>query len=125
MDIISLTIAGLFTLLTGAFIALLVLAIVFNVTAGQRYRENLAQKLDQLRLGKMLSALGIDTEVYLHSERILDIHQQMNRCSSCVNTDQCDDQLSDGAVGADEIDFCNNERSLQEMLRNGQPKVPS
>lgn len=118
MDIFSLIITALLVLLTGAFVVLLVLAIMFNVQAGQRYRENLAKKLDQLRLGKMLSALGIDSETYLHSERIVDIHQQMNRCSGCANTDQCDDQLLEGVVRSDEIDFCNNERSLQEMLNN-------
>lgn len=123
MDIISLIITGLLVLLTGAFVILLVLAIMFNLKAGQRYRENLAKRLDQLRLGKMLSALGIDTETYLHSERILDIHQQMNRCSSCANTDLCDDQLSDGAVGSNEIDFCNNERSLQEMLKTNRSET--
>ena len=123
MDLISLIIAGLLVLLTGAFVVLMVLAIMFNLKAGQRYRANLAKRLDQLRLGKMLSALGIDTETYLHSERIVDIHQQMNRCSSCANTDQCDDQLADGAVRRDEIDFCNNERSLQEMLKTNRSET--
>jgi hypothetical protein len=124
MDFISLIITALLTLLTGAFVVLLVLAIMFNLKAGQRYRANLAKRLDQLRLGKMLSALGIDTEAYLHSERILDIHQQMDRCSSCANTDRCDDQLADGTVRSDEIDFCNNERSLQELLKTNRSETP-
>ena len=89
MDLISLIIAGLLVLLTGAFVVLMVLAIMFNLKAGQRYRANLAKRLDQLRLG----------------------------------TDQCDDQLADGAVRRDEIDFCNNERSLQEMLKTNRSET--
>lgn len=112
-SLITVTILGI--LLT-VFSALLLLTIIYNVKVGARYREPLAQKLQTLRLNKMLSALGIDTYEYLHKESVVTIHEQMNRCSECANTDECDDNLSSESITADEIDFCNNEASLQDML---------
>ncbi|MEA3243104.1 MAG: DUF6455 family protein [Pseudomonadota bacterium] len=123
MNVISIVIGGLLAVLTLAFTVLLVSAIVFNVNAGKKYRKSLANSVDQLRLSKMLTALGIDVDTYLHTERIVDIQQHMDRCSACENVKECDDQLSKGAVGAAaDISFCNNEQSLQEITRkNSQP----
>jgi rRNA maturation endonuclease Nob1 len=122
MKVISIVIGGLLAVLTLAFTVSLVLAIVFNVNAGRKYRKALANSVDQLRLSKMLSALGIDVDSYLHTERIVDIQQHMDRCSSCENIEKCDDQISKGALDAADISFCNNEQSLQEIARkNSQP----
>ena len=122
MNVISIVIGGLLAALALAFTVLLVSAIVFNVNAGKKYRRSLANRVKQLRLSKMLGALGIDVDTYLHTERIVDIQQQMDRCSACENLDKCDDQLSQGTVDAGDIGFCNNEQSLQEIARkNSQP----
>ena len=115
-EVISLAIMVALTVMTGAFILLLVVAIVFNVRAGERYRQKLAEKVDQLRLGRMLAALGVDTDSYVHGERVADIYQQMSRCSACENTDQCDDQLGKQSITPDNIGYCNNETSLKGML---------
>lgn len=117
MNIISIIIGGLLAVLTLAFTVLLASAIVFNLNAGKKYRESLANSVDQLRLSKMLTALGIDVDSYLHSERIVDIQQHMDRCSACDNVEKCDDQLSTGQLDATDIGFCNNEQSLQEIAR--------
>jgi len=122
MNAISIAIGGLLTVLTLAFTVLLVSAIVFNVNAGKKYRKSLANSVDQLRLSKMLTALGIDVDTYLHTERVVDIQQHMDLCSACDNLEQCDDQVSKGALDAADISFCNNEQSLQEIARkNSQP----
>ena len=118
MNILTAIVAGLLGILTLVFAVMLVSAIIFNVKAGKKYRQSLAVKVDQLRLSKMLNALGVDINTYLHTERMVDIQQQMNRCSACENTEKCDDQLSGGSISADEIGFCNNEQSLQEMTRD-------
>lgn len=115
-EVISLAVMAALVVMTGAFVVLLLVAIVFNVRAGERYRQGLATRVEQLRLGRMLAALGIDTDSYVHGERIGDIHAQMSRCSSCENTAQCDDQLGQQSVTVDSIDYCNNEASLQELL---------
>jgi hypothetical protein len=122
MNMISIIIGGLLAVLTLVFTVLLTSAIVFNVNAGKKYRKSLANSVDQLRLSKMLAALGIDVDTYLHTERIVDIQQHMNRCSTCENVEKCDDQLSKGPLDAADISFCNNEQSLQEIARkNSQP----
>jgi len=118
MNLFSLIVAGLLTVLTLAFGAMLVSAIVFNVSAGKKYRQSLATRIDQLRLSKMLSALGIDVNRYLHTQSTVDIRKHMDRCSACDKTDTCDEQLAAGNIKATDIDFCNNEKSLQDITRN-------
>ncbi len=120
MDALSVIIIVLLGILVCVFSVSLFLTIIFNVKAGIKYREPLAKKLHTLRLGKMLSALGVNTVEYLHTENIVTIHEQMDRCSECVNTEECDDNLSANNVSLDEIDFCNNESSLKDMLSKKQ-----
>lgn len=108
---IGLLVAGL-----AIALVLLPLAIAMNVETGMQYRRDLAEKLDKLRLGKMLAALGVNINRYLNGERMVDIHQQMQRCSACANTQTCDDKLTKGDVAADNIPFCNNEESLRKMV---------
>lgn len=116
MNTFSVITAVFLGLLVTTFAALLFFAIIYNVKIGARYREPLAQKLETLRLNKMLSALGIDTYEYLHKESVVTIHEQMNRCSECANTDECDDNLEANAIDASNIEFCNNESSLKDLL---------
>jgi len=116
VDALSIIIIILLGILVSVFSVSLFLTIIFNVKAGIRYREPLAKKLHTLRLGKMLSALGINTVEYLHTESVVTINEQMDRCAECVNTEECDDNLSANNVSLTEIDFCNNESSLKNML---------
>jgi len=120
MDALSVIIIVLLGILVCVFGVSLFLIIVFNVKAGIKYREPLAKKLHTLRLGKMLSALGVNAVEYLHTENIVTINEQMDRCAECVNTEECDDNLSANNVSLDEIDFCNNESSLKNMLSKKQ-----
>jgi hypothetical protein len=121
MDIFSLIVA----ILLGFFVALLTVllftAIIFNMKKGRKYRQALAQKIQQLRLNRMLTALGIDPNVYLHDEQITDIHKHMERCEACENTEQCDEALSTNKLNPTEIDFCNNEQSLQKIAKAQAP----
>jgi hypothetical protein len=115
LNLVSVVSILLLGLLLAIVIILLSVAIVFSTRSGMRYRQVLAEQLDQLRLGKMLTALGIDTDSYLSSERAVDIHKQMERCSACANTEECDTRLGEGAVDATSIGYCNNEASLQKI----------
>lgn len=116
MNILTLAVAGLMAILTVVFILFLFVAIIYNLKAGEYYRHSLAKKLGSLRLVKMLGALGVDANVYLHNERIIDIHKQMERCSECENAVQCDEKLANNKITADDIGFCNNEKDLQDIL---------
>jgi hypothetical protein len=97
-------------------LVLLPLAIARNVETGMKYREDLARKLDRLRLGRMLAALGVNINRYLNNERIVDIDRQMRRCSACANTATCDDRLRQGKVAPDNIGFCDNEEPLRKLV---------
>ena len=116
MDAFSVIVIIFLGMSVSAFSVSLFLAIIFNVKAGAKYREPLAKKLHALRLNKMLSALGISTFEYLHTESVVTINEQMDRCTECSNTGECDDNLSDNSVNINEINFCNNESSLKDML---------
>ncbi len=117
MDIFSLLIALLLGFLVTLLSVLLFTAIIFNMKNGRKYRQALAKKIEQLRLHNMLLALGIDPNAYLHNEHITDIHQHMDRCNACENTEQCDEALAHHDVKPDEISFCNNEKSLQNIAK--------
>ena len=117
MDIFSLIVSSLLGLFVVLLIALLFIAIIFNMKKGRKYRQALAKKIEQLRLNKMLIALGINPNTYLHDEHITDIHKHMERCEACENTEQCDEALSANNLNPAEIDFCNNEQSLQKIAK--------
>ena len=114
----------IFTLIIGGALALFVLYVIMrmsyvimrNVIVSMEFRKSLARKVNELRLNRMLEALGIDVNSYLHSERIVDIEEQIDKCSTCQNTETCDDQLAKGSITADSIDYCNNEQSLHQIL---------
>ena len=115
LNLVSVASMLMLGLLLATFMILLPVAIIYNTRAGMKYRRRLAEQLARLRLGKMLTALGIDTDSYLSSERVVDIHKQMERCNACANTGECDTQLAEGAVDAGSIDYCNNEASLHKI----------
>ena len=112
---ISLLSAALLSLLLAAFAVLLMVAIIFNFRTGLKYRKALAEQLNNFRLANMLTALGIDIDEYLSTERVVDIHTHMTRCGACENTGECDDRLAQGRISPGEIGFCNNEQSLQQF----------
>lgn len=118
MDYIIYLLAGILAIvMVLAFFVLLPAAIVFNIKAGMAYRDGLAERIEKLRLGKMLSALGIDIDAYISQERGTVIHTNLTQCMDCKNTDQCDEQIEQGSITIDTIDFCNNEQSLQSTQR--------
>lgn len=118
MNTLNLIAFGVLALLIAAFMVLLPVAIIFNMKAGMKYRQDLAGRIDKLRLSRMLTALGIDVNEYLASNPGIDIQKHMERCSACSNTEECDDRLARQEIDADHIGFCNNEESLRELVKN-------
>ena len=116
MQILSIVVATLLVAALIVFIIMVGAAIVFNMKLGLRYRRNLARRLDQLRLSRMLTALGIDTTRYLHETAMVDVHRHMQRCSECEQTGDCDEALSKG-VDPDTLDYCNNAEELRQLAR--------
>ena len=81
-------------------------------------KDMFAEQIERLRLGKMLAALGVDIDAYVSMERTVYIREQITHCMACDNTEECDDRLTEGVIDADNISFCNNEKSLQELTRS-------
>ncbi len=116
MDIVTVILGGALVLFMLYVIVRMAYVIMRNVIVGMEFRKSLAAKVNALRLNKMLGALGIDINSYLHSERVIDIEEHIDRCAACGNTDTCDDQLAKGAVQPGSIDYCNNEATLQRIV---------
>ena len=115
MDLVTVIVGGILVLFVLYVIMRISYVIMRNVIVGMEFRKRLARQVHALRLNKMLTALGIDINGYLHSERVIDIEEQIDRCSACQNTETCDDQLTKGTINASNIDYCNNEQSLQRI----------
>lgn len=114
-SIVSIVSILLLVLTLLVFVVLLPVAIIFSTRAGVKYRKELARQLDQLRLGRMLTALGIDIDSYLSGERAVEIRKQIARCGACTNTAECDTHLDEGSVNPGNIDYCRNEKTLQKI----------
>lgn len=116
MDIASLIITLLLALLMLYLLVRLPLAILSNLRAGHRFREGLAQALDELRLARMLKYLGIDSTTYLHKEESLEIRKHMERCDNCDNKSQCDQTLAEDAPAeVESLGFCANIDDLKNI----------
>ena len=107
---------GLLLLLLIAVVVVLPIAIIFHIRSGIGYRRNLARRIDQLRLGKMLTALGIDTTQYLQDENLHEIKEQVEKCEACDNTLECDENLTNGNIRIDNIDYCNNNTAMHDIV---------
>lgn len=122
MDLISL--AGFILLygILGILGAYILISMFMNMKFGRKYFERLSKKLQSLRLNKMLSALGIETDNYLSTQRKIDITRHMDACNQCKNTKECDQHLTDGDIDPDSIMYCNNEKELQELVSQKPPE---
>jgi len=116
MNPTTLIITTVLGLALGYFIVRLMLRIRNNVVIGRTYRQALRTEISSLRLDRMLAALGINRELYLHQQNTRDIHQQIQRCRDCDNTDLCDEKLCAQTIDQDNIDYCNNAESLKTMI---------
>jgi hypothetical protein len=113
MNFLSLSVSGLLVLLSAAFAVLLVVAILNNLAVGRRYRQDIRKQLSRLRLSRMLALHRIDPETYLHTQAMLDVKNQIRRCSSCAETQRCDKILAED--NDTDTKFCNNDDKLQEL----------
>ncbi len=116
MGTLTFIVIAILALALGYFIILLLIRIRNNVITGQSYRQALQAEIATLRMDRMMAALGINRQRYLHQQRTLDIHQHMQSCRECKNTDTCDHQLATKMVDKNTIDYCNNAESLRNVI---------
>jgi hypothetical protein len=117
MDTITMIVGGALVLLVAGFILRLCYTIMINLINGRKFHHQLEQEFSRLRLSNMLTALGISRTDYIYQNSVTDINQQMQSCSDCTNTDECDEKLADPEIDITEIEFCNNEADLKELKR--------
>jgi len=115
MDTMTIIVGGTLVLILSVFIFRLTYTIVSNLINGRKFHHSLEQEFDRLRLSNMLSALGINKTAYIYQTSVKDIHQQMDNCSACTNTDECDSHLATRKIDVAEIEFCNNEAELKAL----------
>ncbi len=125
MNTITIIVAGTLALMLAGFTLRLTYVIMKNLIDGRKFHQNLEQEFNRLRLSRMLTALGINKSSYIHQTSVSDIHQQMESCSACKNTDECDEKLAKPALDVDEIEFCNNESRLQEIKQQQKTEASS
>ncbi|MBT8120603.1 MAG: hypothetical protein KJN89_12900 [Gammaproteobacteria bacterium] len=104
-------------LLVTGFTLRLSYTILTNLINGRKFHHKLEQEFSRLRLSNMLAALGISKKDYIYQNSVKDINQQMQNCSDCSNTDECDEKLADSKIDITDIEFCNNEADLKELKR--------
>lgn len=102
-------------------IALTVVSLYFlilianNVRQGRVVRKLLAERVESLRMSKMLHALGLDFNKYLHSVPLCQINESIGKCETCSTTDECDQKLKVDKVGIKDIGFCPNQECLGQF----------
>jgi hypothetical protein len=112
MSILSFFVFALFVMAIGTIAVAFMLLINKNLRQGLTIRERLAQRVDSLRMSKMLAALGINFDQYLHQVPLVKINESMNKCDNCETIGQCDDALKQPVIKPDQIDFCPNQVCL-------------
>lgn len=111
-NVIALAVIVLAVITLGAAI---IWAITSNLRQGEAFRQKLGERLGRLRLQAALKRFGIDPARYLHTQPIVDIAEQMRKCTACEETVRCDDTLAKHASREEDFVFCPNYSELQNL----------
>ncbi len=111
---ILLAILGIAFTIVGLYFLIL---ITRNVKQGLVVRQELAKRVESLRMAKLLNRLGIDLNQYLHIVPLTKISESMGKCESCPTIDICDQKLKEDRLVIKDIDFCPNQQCLDELRK--------
>jgi len=122
MDWFSISAVVVLAILMSGFIVMLGLNIVRNLRQGEKYRDVIEQRVNQLRLGAMAEHIGLSSRRLVHKVSAVDLHAQMVRCGGCEHTDACDKVLAEPATA--KVDerasvvpgFCANSEPLEQLV---------
>ena len=113
MDVVAILLTVLYMILASLLAILLGTAIYKNIKTGIGFRDSLAREISELRLQRMLSRLGINSNSYLHDQRVHKIKEHISKCDSCENTETCDSRLEEQGDIAEEVtNYCPNAGDL-------------
>jgi hypothetical protein len=91
---------------------LLVISLKRNYQTGQLVRKQLADKINQLPMGKMLEKHGIEPSSFLHKVSLTDIESEIRLCHSCNKTVECDKALRNEEIKDEAMTFCPNSAAM-------------
>ena len=111
MTIIESLIVFFFIILAAFTIVGLFRSIMKSSQQGETFYRNLTDRIKQLRMHRMLQALGVGEKEYALAHPVSDIEMHMDRCRQCSNTEQCDSELATGEVKQAE-EYCPNNKDL-------------
>lgn len=95
---------------------MLVYALSKNFKTGQLVRQQLSDKVDQLRYGQMLALFGVNKDNYLHKVPLTRVDDEIRKCRSCEWTFECDKALQHFDYVNDEVlRFCPNASSISSQ----------
>ena len=117
MTIIEKLILFFFIFLTIFIIFGLFRSIMKSSQQGVAFYQNLIERITQLRMHKMLLALGVNEEQYARSNSVNEIEKHMERCRQCANTKQCDTELESGKI-QHANQYCPNNEDLLKGASN-------
>jgi hypothetical protein len=115
MELLNLAAIATMGILVVVLAVSLTVAIGRNLKAGAAVREQLARRVAELPLGKMLKLVGVDSSRYLHGEYLKDVRQQIDTCESCDHNQHCSDTLEPSKAKLEDYGFCPNQESLQKV----------
>lgn len=85
-------------------------------------RKILIKRLENLRLPKMLQALGINFTNYFYKVSVDEIDKCITHCEKCSSTDLCDKKLKIPELNPGDIDFCASQQHLSQFSRENRVK---
>ena len=115
MNIYSVIFIGLISALAIIAAGYFFTAIYNNFTAGQKFRLELASRIEGLRLNKMLVKKQININKYLHTLPVHKIENQIRCCAACRETVLCDQILSPDNKLVTNFAFCPNSKDLDKF----------
>ena len=80
------------------------------------YRRDVNQRMDKLRIHKMLDKLGINRSRYFSAIKPATTEQHLFICERCPKPDTCDQYLEDDGA-ADPASFCPNHTDFEKLKR--------
>ena len=118
MNTVETLIIVFFILLSIIIIIGLFRSITKSSQQGDIFYQNLLDRIKQLRMHKMMQALGVDEKEYTRGNQVNEIKMHMNRCQECANTEQCDSELESGEIKRADQYCPNNEDLLNSSAKN-------
>ena len=79
------------------------------------YRLGLRERINDLRIHRMLESLGVSRNRYMRKALITEVETHLHRCQQCPNIPECDAALEKADTSSGDA-FCPNYRELAKFV---------